>query len=258
MELGICKLCGKEKDLVRSHVIPEFMYADLRSKKGGGMVKASLLPFSYKPGKALSSIVSTGIYDTNILCARCDNEILGSLLEDYGKSFIFGNDNGQPTGVVKHSAATHIELRGVDYGKIKLFFLSVLWRVSVSKHEMFKGISLGSKHEEAIRMMILNNDPMGVMDYPFMVYGHFNKTSTGQIICPPMLFREHGSIRYKFFMGRVTVIYYVSPQGIPPYVKSCTPNPIGEMVVFVVDEKTDQILLEEDFIKPMLKSGLRF
>jgi hypothetical protein len=46
-----------------------------------------------------------------------------------------------------------------DYKKIKLFFLSILWRMSVTSIEGFH-IELGTTEKEKIRIALLNESPM--------------------------------------------------------------------------------------------------
>ena len=45
-----------------------------------------------------------------------------------------------------------------DYDTLKLFFLSLLWRSSITKLDAFKRIDLG-QHEEQVRKMILERNP---------------------------------------------------------------------------------------------------
>ena len=57
---------------------------------------------------------------------------------------------------------------GLDYKKLKLFFLSVLWKMSVSKNNPFSNIKLGS-HQEKIRKMLIDSDPGQFWQYPCFI-----------------------------------------------------------------------------------------
>ena len=47
----------------------------------------------------------------------------------------------------------------MDYTKLKLFHLSLLWRMGVAKHEMFSGVQLGPKHTDRLHWMLMEGDP---------------------------------------------------------------------------------------------------
>ena len=49
-------------------------------------------------------------------------------------------------------------IEGFDYAKMKLFLLSLLWRMGVSQLHFFSGITLGHQ-EKRLRRMLLDNDP---------------------------------------------------------------------------------------------------
>jgi hypothetical protein len=57
-----------------------------------------------------------------------------------------------------------IKLCGFDYSRMKLFLLSVLWRMGVAKAPAFTNVKLGP-HTERIGRMLLDGDPQEVTDY---------------------------------------------------------------------------------------------
>lgn len=59
-------------------------------------------------------------------------------------------------------------INGFDYSTIKLFLLSIIWRVSVAKQQGFQHINLGP-HEEKIRQMLLDLNPGKQSDYPCII-----------------------------------------------------------------------------------------
>jgi hypothetical protein len=46
-----------------------------------------------------------------------------------------------------------------DYATLKLFLMSLLWRVSVAKGEFFRCVKLG-RHEEQLRQMLHAQNPV--------------------------------------------------------------------------------------------------
>ena len=49
-------------------------------------------------------------------------------------------------------------IKDFDYKLLKLFFISMLWRASITSHECFERISTGP-FEEKLRSLILSNNP---------------------------------------------------------------------------------------------------
>lgn len=147
-----CKLCGNESEkLVRAHLIPGSFYDSIRE----GQDRLISIP-----GNELTPFGWTydGVYDFNILCANCDNNILGEL-DKYGheiltlkkfnidfKEYLYGDGH------------QFFFMKGIDTNKLKLFILSVIWRYSVSKELNTANFSLGETCENEIRDMILRRD----------------------------------------------------------------------------------------------------
>ncbi len=105
----------------------------------------------------------TGLFDKNILCAECDNHLLGKL-ETYVSTAIYnlGNSNIRKQiiteDIVGKDGFRSIRYHNLDYSKVKLFFLSILWRSHISSLPFFEPVQLGI-YAERIRKMLLNNDP---------------------------------------------------------------------------------------------------
>lgn len=51
-----------------------------------------------------------------------------------------------------------------DYEKLKLFFLSVLWRAGVSKQQLFNKVQLGP-YEEKLKQVVLSKEVGGVENF---------------------------------------------------------------------------------------------
>ncbi|RYX80702.1 hypothetical protein EON73_05255 [bacterium] len=114
-----CRLCLQEKPLIKkSHIIPDFMY------KGIFDDKHKIVQKDFINNKDL--FPSDGIYEKHILCADCDNKIIGGY-EDYTAKELFkptmhgfiealrkkvGNFDGNETNVT---------MSRIEYKKAKLF-----------------------------------------------------------------------------------------------------------------------------------------
>lgn len=60
-------------------------------------------------------------------------------------------------------------VEGIDPIKLRLFFLSILWRAAATKLQEFSYVVLPDGHLERLRLMILNGDPEPQSFYPFQL-----------------------------------------------------------------------------------------
>lgn len=163
MKHGICKYCGMEGSLVKSHIIPESFYDYF--KRG----QAALESIAAKPGYSeangdLLRIYAAGehpkkspngIYDEELFCQECERK--SAVLDDYGAKVLLPEFPEQKCFIRENGDGVYIG-EPYNYANLKLFFLSVLWRMSATTHPFFKAISLGP-HEKWIANMIKANDP---------------------------------------------------------------------------------------------------
>ena len=151
--MGRCKLCYQDRPLHNSHIIPEFFYT-----------------YAYDGKHRLHELSrDTGTMDFRqkgirepLLCGDCE-QLLNERYEDYVKEAWY--DRGKLPRVP--TRAPH-NIEGLDYRRFKLCLLSILWRASVSRQEFFENVSLGVRHEEALRQMISKDDPGDETLYPFV------------------------------------------------------------------------------------------
>lgn len=153
----ICKLCQHEKMLIDAHIIPKFFFRYLYpNEKIEGQ---SLLLVNSSGGRVLNSRV--GPYDKNILCQECDNEI--GRFDDYAKKVFIDK---WPTVSANDDKVTI--LQNIDYKRLKLFFLSLLWRASISSHDIFSKINVGP-FEDRLRDMIRSDNPGYPLEFPVII-----------------------------------------------------------------------------------------
>lgn len=164
-----CGLCLQEKKLVnKSHIVPDFMYERLFDDKH----RIDLVRLKEKKPIPQKPLPQTSLNEPNLLCSDCDGIKL-SQLENYFRQNLFDPVREYSKTFPPPKDLEIVEF-SADYNKIKLFFLSILWRHSILKKPENKPISLG-KHQEIIRKMIYENDPKEIHDYPFSFYCFLNK-----------------------------------------------------------------------------------
>ncbi|MBP2316732.1 hypothetical protein [Azospirillum soli] len=149
--VGVCALCQCIAPLCKSHIIPDFCYKHTFTlEKQGRLFETSLDP-RVKPRKR-----STG-YWQRLLCRKC--EILFQEQENYVATELSDkkvNSYRSITLAPDSSSPGHqfISVPG-DSGRILYFFVSVIWRMSVSDMDFFGRVKLLPEEEEDIRRYLL-------------------------------------------------------------------------------------------------------
>lgn len=141
-----CKLTGEEGEGVRAHIIPRSFY--------------NIDPEEKLPSKILTNVEGqyarrshVGIYDSEIVTDQ--GERLFSPWDDYAKELLIDRRQEQ-TVMMRSGEAIGFEQKEFDFERLKLFFLSVLWRASVTSQPFFYGVNLGP-HEAIIRDILLRS-----------------------------------------------------------------------------------------------------
>ena len=185
----ICKLCGSDKKLIEAHIIPRSFHR--------------IKPNEKDPIRLITNVegrytqkVPKGVYDATIVCEDCERRF--SSWDDYGDE-IFLKSWDKFEELVHHGEVIGYSLPEYDCPKLKLFFLSVLWRAAVSSHVMFASIDLGPR-EPILRKSILNSDP-GDIDYFGVVLQAFDSTEVGMFNPHPERF---SGLRFcRFYLSHV-------------------------------------------------------
>lgn len=110
-----------------------------------------------------------GEVEQYVFCKRCEKVM--SIREGYSAQ-LFNNThkNYITRGYAKGVHPTWISYyhyERIKYQKLKLFILSLFWRVSTSNLPGFEHFSLGAEHNEKIAKMIYHGNPGKRMEYPF-------------------------------------------------------------------------------------------
>lgn len=175
--LGKCALCGKDRPLRKSHVIPEFMFRPLYDEKH------RFYGVSNIPSKP-NQLFQKGLRE-KLLCDECEQRI--SRYESYASDVFFGNATTKPA-----PTQTGFLFTGLDYKPLKLFFMSLLWRLGTTSIRELKGAELGP-HQDRVRALLGADDPADFLTYPAMVTGlTFDRKHIPDLIVPPLHARIEG------------------------------------------------------------------
>ena len=111
-----CVLCRQEAPLLKSHIVPEFLYRPHYDENHRALL--------FDKRDAPYTMVQKGIRE-RLLCAECEARL--QVFEDYLARFWFKQ---RPLPAV--IASSEVVLTGIDYAQFKLFLLSIVWRASVA------------------------------------------------------------------------------------------------------------------------------
>lgn len=191
----ICKLCLKDKKLLKSHILPEFFYEPLYDPPH----RFNIL---YTGAGEKNEYKQKGIYE-KLLCDDCEK-----LLSKYEK---------YASGLFCDGIALKTNVTGINYQKFKIFQLSILWRAGVSTNKIFSEVNLGP-HEDRIRRMILQEQPGKYYEYGCILIAILNKNKLFKQIISPKLLRICGYHCFRFVMGGCCWTYFVSNRNqLTPY-----------------------------------------
>ena len=235
-----CKLCLLDKPLLKeSHIIPDWFYNSLYDPSH------SFFEFSERCGKFIKRKKFTGEYESDILCKECDNKIFNERYEDYAHAIFFNNNKLKKdlrpifNGPFIVDGKQYYRIVNLDYARIKLFFLSMIWRASISDREVFTNVKLGSKEEEALRKMLLLNDPGGEQIFPMAFYTFPSGIKGNQIIVQPTTKQLENHIVTTFVLPDLIILYFIPEEEhefSDPFInRSCRKD--GTLIVEILDKE---------------------
>jgi len=214
----ICKLCHSEAELQNSHVISEFQYKPLYDDKHRFHV------ISVNPEQK-EHFEQKGFRE-NLLCLQCETKL--SRWESYAKKVIFEDE----THLIGRTG-NFIRLGGISYHEFKLYLLSLLWRMGVSKLKHFSEVSLGP-YEEKLRVLLLNEDPGLASDYPCVItavlfQGHFEAAW----IIPPGRIKVNGVHCYRVVISGILYMFWVTKKPLAIDASQIAVNEQGNFLMVV-------------------------
>ena len=175
---GLCRLCGKITRLIKAHILPKGFYSPIWDYGELGQPQIERVPIVVSLSEPRKKPIQTqsGIWDRQILCAACDGNSFGPL-DQYATHFLIENPSWTPYAQDEHGEPILQIVESYDYRKLKLFYMSLLWRSAVTSHTFFKEVRLGP-WELRLRKALLAGDP-GPQEFfsvvPFCYTGEFGK-----------------------------------------------------------------------------------
>lgn len=211
---SLCRLCGQHALLIKAHIFPRYFF-----EPGSSLVDGKSNSRKKRP---------MGSYDTNILCGLCDSKI-GELFDDAAKEILIDRK-----GVIKDPRLPIYRLKNKNYyDKLARFFISVLWRASISLIEDFRTISLGPYENMAKQVIVDSN--FASHKY-FAVSLCLFSNYSGKISMVPTRIRIDGINFYSLILGYFKVFIKCDKRDIPDGFKK-----------IILSPQNDLLMLEDDF-----------
>ena len=126
-----------------------------------------------------------------------------------------------------------IHVSGLNYAKLRLFQLSILWRAGVSSLPDFSQVKLGP-HEEVLRRMLLAKNAGVPSEYGCIMHlvTHDSKPFTALVV-PPTWARLSGHRAYRFIFGGIGFVYAVTKAHLPAAMTAAFVQEDGTAVVML-------------------------
>lgn len=188
-----CRLCLTSSSLRESHIVTGSIFDLVRDK--------TMKNRFYKIGSKTDEIVQDGPKEY-LLCDKCEQKI--GRYEKYYKEAV--HLSRHKIKIMQNDKFAII--RNLDYRKIKLFLLSILWRMSISSLSQFTNVSLAND-EEIIRKLILEENPGRSNEYPIaaiipLISGKMEETW----MCFPIISDHPDGTTYYMVIGGI--LYSIS------------------------------------------------
>ena len=218
-----CKLCGKDKKLIRAHIIPKSLWTPLFDDKQPSEIHANT-----PTGNAKKSPV--GVYDTGIVCAQCES--IFSPWDEYAQKLLLAKPM-EKKYVINHGQKIAYVESAIDYAKLKLFFISLLWKAAVSNHYFFSRVNVGA-FEPQLRRMIQKGDP-GDRD-TFAIVMTKCEGPLGTIVLNPHPEKWWDINYYRFYVAGYVVYIKVDRRPAPDVIDDFALDPEKPLIIIIVRE----------------------
>lgn len=144
----LCKLCEKHHKLCDSHALPMAMFRQIFKKRESAgklivVVDDEKTPTHY----------SSDSWSTLSLCKNCER-LLNDKYDSFGIKFFQG-------GIVKPIKSDDgVLFKNLDTNRLKLFILSILWRMHISDHENYAKVIIPENYASELRLVLLEKSNM--------------------------------------------------------------------------------------------------
>jgi hypothetical protein len=222
-----CKLCGKVTKLCRSHIIPEFLYRNIYDKSP----KKFWVLVSSIAGKKRAQM-QKGIREY-LLCEKCENKI--SVYERYAERILYAQNRNSPVKLIRSSSSNNMtfhEFEGFDYRTFRLFLLSLLWRILISK-ENYDTDYIDNSVQAYLKSAIQGEDPLNENDFCCFIQMmvHRDGSPFGHTILGPFQTSYHEKDVLNILIDSFLFSFIIGQIELPTEINSHILNNQGKMTI---------------------------
>lgn len=242
MKEGVCKLCGQQKQLVKSHSIPRRFFKEIK----GGAQHAVFYDGSVT-AKREATYLQAGVYDDDLLCEDCEAKF--SEWDRSGGDILESPCLDHP--LPKYDNRAYRVDCATD--KLRRFILSVIWRASLSRNPFYSYVNLGP-YEDKIKDRIFDPTPLGPDEFPTVI-AHFSQADFGvysQLLFPPLRERRPDGLN-------VRVLYLMNLKILIDIDRRATAQTVGPFTIrkpdyFLMVELPTRKMREHQFVPAIIRS----
>jgi hypothetical protein len=139
----VCPLCELDKDICRSHALPDSAFRALFRSGSGKAV-------TIVDDQSTKNAYSSDSWWTRLLCCDCEAD-LNDRYDNYGIGLLNGR------GCDVKQCASGVTFSGIDRERFRMFVLSVVWRMAISPHHAYEGVVLPYEVEAEILLALRKN-----------------------------------------------------------------------------------------------------
>jgi len=242
--MASCKLCLKNKTIKKSHIIPNSFFKFIKQDSGknnGKYIRISKDNTNWDQGS---------FYEF-MLCGDCESKFSANFEEYVADIFI---RNPKVKGVKVSKTDTYVKFSNLDYKKIKLFQLSLLWRASISNNDFYKYVNLSKSKEEVLRNILYNLTTVPSNFYPctferllsdigIEIANKRDIASSKKLIINPKTTETPIASFITFVLGGFSIRMYLSIEPICSLPAERILNETGELKCFQVKIDDHELLM---------------
>ena len=190
-----CKYCNKQfTKLTDSHIIPRAFF-EYTKNISGLKEKETMLSVTNTKGVYPYKRMTIGLYDNNLVCE--EHEKIFGAYDDYAIRILLKKQKNHINAL---SGNRHVGwlVKNVDYQKLMLFFISVLWRTLASELDVFKRIDCKESLEKS-KEIIKSGNYEG--DFFSVLIGRFTDLVGLGMMVDPYVQNIDGVRFFKFYPG---------------------------------------------------------
>jgi hypothetical protein len=195
--MPICKLCGANANLVDAHIIPVSFFRAI-NRGGGPLQLVSNDPTKF-PKRA-----PIGVYDQNLVCNSCEERF--GPWDSYAADLLINRRDGVFIPFVSADGKIPPATMAVDidFPKMRLFVLSLLWRAASSTHPYFARIQVAAQLPK-LQTLVHAADVGRQVDFAtvFTRWTDLRSILDGQFISDPFEYSltQTGAHMARFYVG---------------------------------------------------------